>query len=123
MDGRRLVNPRAAKSHGLMSMMATAAGGAAAADTGAAGRAFESNGNGGSSPARSSVNWPLWYVLPIAPYQKRKTLVTEVVPGKVSDGSVRRTSNKREKRGRLLAVSYLENDIMEGTPLSYISNM
>lgn len=30
-----------------------------------------------------SVNWPLWYVLPIAPYQRRKTLMKEVVPGKV----------------------------------------
>ncbi len=30
-----------------------------------------------------SVNWPLWYVLPIAPYQRRKTLVKEIVPGKV----------------------------------------
>lgn len=30
-----------------------------------------------------SVNWPLWYILPIAPYQKRKTIMTEVVPGKV----------------------------------------
>lgn len=30
-----------------------------------------------------SVNWPLWYVLPIAPYQKRKTIMKEIVPGKV----------------------------------------
>lgn len=37
---------------------------------------------GGLSGA-SSVNWPLWYVLPIAPYQKRKTLMKEIVPGKV----------------------------------------
>lgn len=36
----------------------------------------------GSSAAKS-VNWPLWYVLPIAPYQRRKTLMEEVVPGKV----------------------------------------
>lgn len=37
---------------------------------------------GGASRSRS-LNWPLWYVLPIAPYQKRKTLMKEVVPGKV----------------------------------------
>lgn len=42
---------------------------------------------GGLSGA-SSVNWPLWYVLPIAPYQKRKTLMKEIVPGKVSESSV-----------------------------------
>lgn len=30
-----------------------------------------------------SVNWPLWYVLPIAPYQRRKTIMKEIVPGKV----------------------------------------
>lgn len=36
----------------------------------------------GSSGARS-INWPLWYVLPIAPYQRRKTLMEEIVPGKV----------------------------------------
>lgn len=36
----------------------------------------------GSSGARS-INWPLWYVLPIAPYQRRKTLMKEIVPGKV----------------------------------------
>lgn len=44
----------------------------------------------GSSGARS-INWPLWYVLPIAPYQRRKTLMEEIVPGKVrlAAGSVR----------------------------------
>lgn len=31
-----------------------------------------------------SINWPLWYVLPIAPYQRRKTIMKEIVPGKVS---------------------------------------
>ena len=36
----------------------------------------------GNSGARS-INWPLWYVLPIAPYQRRKTLMEEIVPGKV----------------------------------------
>lgn len=34
-------------------------------------------------PGSRSVNWPLWYVLPIAPYQKRKTIMEEIVPGKV----------------------------------------
>ena len=37
-----------------------------------------------SSAGSTSVNWPLWYVLPIAPYQKRKTIMKEIVPGKVS---------------------------------------
>lgn len=36
-----------------------------------------------SPPGSRSVNWPLWYVLPIAPYQKRKTIMEEIVPGKV----------------------------------------
>lgn len=36
-----------------------------------------------STAGSRSVNWPLWYVLPIAPYQRRKTLMEEVVPGKV----------------------------------------
>lgn len=37
----------------------------------------------GGGSAATSVNWPLWYVLPIAPYQRRKTLMEEIVPGKV----------------------------------------
>lgn len=31
-----------------------------------------------------SVNWPLWYILPIAPYQRRKTIMKEIIPDKVS---------------------------------------
>lgn len=74
LDERRSVEPRATKGQRLMAMKAASP---ARADTGA-GPAVESN----SSAARS-VNWPLWYVLPIAPYQKRKTLMKEIVPGKV----------------------------------------
>lgn len=42
-------------------------------------------GEGSQAPQNGarSVNWPLWYVLPIAPYQRRKTLMEEIVPGKV----------------------------------------
>lgn len=40
-----------------------------------------------------SVNWPLWYILPIAPYQKRKTIMTEVVPGKVGGHVLEDISN------------------------------
>lgn len=46
----------------------------------------------GRAPVKSgakSVNWPLWYVLPIAPYQRRKTLMEEVVPGKVGGTTLR----------------------------------
>lgn len=85
----------------------------AAADTGAAGPAVESNSRG--SAARS-VNWPLWYVLPIAPYQKRKTLMTEIVPGKVSDGW-KKDTNRRAYCCIVIAVfigvrRHLENDKM-----------
>lgn len=49
----------------------------AAASPGAA------EGSKASALGSRSVNWPLWYVLPIAPYQKRKTIMKEIVPGKV----------------------------------------
>ncbi|CAM9349344.1 unnamed protein product, partial [Ectocarpus sp. 6 AP-2014] len=43
----------------------------------------ETGGRPAAATGPRSVNWPLWYVLPIAPYQKRKTLMKEIVPGKV----------------------------------------
>lgn len=67
---RRHVNSRERTSHRLLSM---------ASPTAAEKRAAPLV----SSSAAKSVNWPLWYVLPIAPYQRRKTLMKEIVPGKV----------------------------------------
>ncbi|CAM9992593.1 unnamed protein product [Pylaiella littoralis] len=79
LDEGRLLKPRAGRSQRLLSTMAAST--STRANTGAV-PAVESNNNSKGSAA-SSVNWPLWYVLPIAPYQRRKTLMTEIVPGKL----------------------------------------
>ena len=60
----------------------------------------------GSSGAKS-VNWPLWYVLPIAPYQRRKTLMEEIVPGKVrlaAGVGVKKRTVRRPTCGSVLRV-------------------
>lgn len=82
-------------STGIVAMTASAGG--------VSSRASHSAGMSGAR----SVNWPLWYVLPIAPYQKRKTLMKEIVPGKVSSSSV---VVHRERR------CYFRALFPEGTP-------
>lgn len=83
LDDGRLIKSRAAKSQRLLSMMAASPPRAETVIP--APPAIDSS-------ATRSVNWPLWYVLPIAPYQSRKTLMKEIVPGKVRGG---RRVNKR----------------------------
>lgn len=47
----------------------------------------DTGGRPAAATGPRSVNWPLWYVLPIAPYQRRKTLMKEIVPGKVREAN------------------------------------